>query len=82
MDEKQVFDNNRSGLPPALSNNTGQMTVSCGWAALLQNDDDDDWRWPIYVDHDNDDTDDADDEDTDADVDEVSGVKPGGAACR
>ena len=30
LDEKQVFDNNRSVLPPALSNNTGQMTVSCG----------------------------------------------------
>ena len=41
LDEKQVFDNNRSVLPPALSNNTGQMTVSCGWAALFQNDEDD-----------------------------------------
>ena len=34
------------------------------------------------IDHDNDDTDDADDKDNDGDVDEVSGVKPGGAACR
>ena len=40
------------------------------------------WIGWVNIDHDNDDTDGNGDEDNDGDVDEVSGVKPGGAACR
>ena len=37
----------------------------------------------VNIDHDdNNETDANDDDDNDGDVDEVSGVKPGGAACR
>ena len=40
------------------------------------------WIGWVNIDHDNDATDGNGDEDNDGDVDEVSGVKPGGAACR
>ena len=97
LDEKQVFDNNRSVLPPP-SPITPVKWQFCGWADNNDDDtqvillikhkqeEDDDHEDEDVPDGQNDQQDDQndnhDDDDDDGEVDEVSGVKARGAGCR